>query len=95
MRPTLFLCLVALCISAAAQEVGEHPTINKAATAKFVILANVPDCMTAFVERGDPSSGALCSSPQDEAELRQLTALAYLGGECNGGRWRAATGNEG
>ncbi len=58
MRRAFFVGLMSLCISATAQETSQHPVINRAATAKFVTLANVPDCVTAFVERGDPSSGA-------------------------------------
>ncbi len=40
-----------------AQESGEKAVVNKAATAKFEKIADVPDCNTVAVERGDPSKG--------------------------------------
>ena len=49
--------LLCLYVSAGAQGSGPTSVIHKAATAKFATLPNIPDCMTVFVERGDPASG--------------------------------------
>ena len=56
-RAVFFGGLACLCICASAQEAGQMSTIHKAAAAKFATLPNIPDCMTVFVERGDPASG--------------------------------------
>ena len=44
-------------MAAFAQPAGQPPVATKLATAKFVTLPNVPDCMTVAVERGDPGTG--------------------------------------
>lgn len=58
MRRAFFLGgLVWICISANAQQTGQTPVIHQAAAATFAPLPNMPDCMTVFVERGDPVTG--------------------------------------
>ncbi len=49
--------LLATSVRLLAQQTGDHPVVNKAATAKLAPVPNVPDCATAAVESGDPSKG--------------------------------------
>jgi quercetin dioxygenase-like cupin family protein len=41
----------------AAQGTEEKPIVAAAATAKFGVIPNAPDCFTVAVERGDPTKG--------------------------------------
>jgi quercetin dioxygenase-like cupin family protein len=55
------LCVVGLIgfgIVVGAQQSGQQPAVTRAAQAKFVNLAVLPDCMTVAVERGDPSTNS-------------------------------------
>src|SRR2546425_1199767 len=52
----LFL-LPALCATAAAQG-DDKPIVQNAAPGRFQKIPNLPDCITAAVEQGDPTKGA-------------------------------------
>jgi quercetin dioxygenase-like cupin family protein len=41
-----------------AQETGDKPIVNPAASAKFGAVPNAPECFTVAVEKGDPSKNA-------------------------------------
>jgi len=56
MRRVLFLGGV-VCLALASAAAQEKPVVNKVATAKFAPTPSAPDCVTSFVERGDPSKG--------------------------------------
>jgi hypothetical protein len=57
-RIWVVMCVVLCCLPAllAAQDSGGM-VMAKAATSKFVNLPGLPTCMTATVQRGDPSEG--------------------------------------
>ena len=50
--------LISFGIVAAAQQSGQQPTVSRASQAKFLNLANLPNCMTVAVERGDPGKNS-------------------------------------
>jgi quercetin dioxygenase-like cupin family protein len=44
--------------SISAQETGDKPIVNPAASSKFGAVPNAPECFTVAVEKGDPSKNA-------------------------------------
>ena len=51
------MCLVVCCLTAMAAAQDEGMVVAKASTSKFVNLPGLPACLTATVNRGDPTKG--------------------------------------
>jgi quercetin dioxygenase-like cupin family protein len=49
--------MVVISTRSAARTSDEKPTVAQAATAKFALIPNAPECFTIAVERGDPTKG--------------------------------------
>src|SRR2546425_12036710 len=52
------LLLLPLPFATAAAQADDKPIVQNAAPGKFQKIPNLPDCITAAVEQGDPTKGA-------------------------------------
>ena len=69
--------LLSLLVPAASGQQDDKPIVQNTAPGKFQKIPNLPDCITAAVEQGDPTKGASVLDGQSHRWMQSAVALSY------------------